>query len=45
VPWLVSKTALSTVVTGCGRRVSTGAPVAASVPAPISNPRTGNERS
>ncbi|HET6186335.1 MAG TPA: hypothetical protein VFE59_04970 [Trebonia sp.] len=45
VPWLVSKTPLSTVVTGCGRRVFTAAPVATEVPAAGSNPRTGNDRS
>ena len=32
MPWLVSNVPVSAVVTGCGRYVCTGAPVAVSVP-------------
>ena len=45
VPWLVSNTPLSTVVTGRGLRVSATAPVRVSVPEPKPKPRTGKERS
>src|ERR1700677_2265433 len=51
VPWLVSKAPLSVVVTGCGRRVLTTAPVVApvpaltSMPALASAPRQGKVRS
>ena len=45
MPWLVSTTLLSVVVTGCGRSVCTGAPVTASRPAMLSEPRTGKDRS
>ena len=45
MPWLVSNTPASSVVTGRGRMVCTGAPVATSVPAMLSNPRQGNDRS
>ncbi len=45
VPWLVSNTPLSTVVTGRGRRASAVAPVRVSVPAAASKPRTGKDRS
>ena len=45
VPWLVSNTPLSVVVTGCGRKVSITAPVATSRPASASAPRTGKDRS
>jgi hypothetical protein len=45
VPWLVSNTPLSTLVTGRGLRVSAVAPVSVSVPAPVSKPRTGKDRS
>jgi hypothetical protein len=45
VPWLVSNTPLSVVVTGCGRKVLTTAPVATSRPTPGSAPRTGKDRS
>ena len=45
VPWLVSNTPLSTLVTGRGLRVSAVAPVSVSVPAAASKPRTGKDRS